>query len=108
MILFKSTAQKNREYSHWIDLTLNSHFEAVISEIYLTKIQVWSKSMFSGSTKRSKKVQRPQHRFVDQQKRGGGRAETKNAGVKKFSSFIWTLVVKTEKWRVNPKGEGEF
>ena len=26
--------------------------------------------------------------------RGGGRADLKNAGVKKFSSFIWTLVVK--------------
>ena len=26
-VLFKSTAQKVREYSHWIGLTLNHHFE---------------------------------------------------------------------------------
>ena len=55
---FKSTAQKGREYSHWIDLTLNSHFEAVISEIYRTKVRFLSKSTFLGSTKRSKKVQK--------------------------------------------------
>ena len=29
-------------------------------------------------------------------KRGGGRADLQNAGVKTFSSFIWTLVVKKE------------
>ena len=57
-MFFKSAAQKGREYSHWIDLTLNSHFEAVISEIYLTKIHCLSKSTFSGSTKRSNKVQK--------------------------------------------------
>ena len=58
MIFFKSTAQKGREYSHWIDLTLNSHFEAVISEIYRTKVRFLSKSTFFGSTKRFKKVQK--------------------------------------------------
>ena len=53
----KSTAQKGREYSHWIDLTLNSHVEAVISEIYRTKFRFLSKSTFLGSSKISKKVQ---------------------------------------------------
>ena len=57
-VFFKYTAQKSREYSHWIDLTLNSHFEAVISEIYRTKVRLLSKSTFLGSTKRSKKVQK--------------------------------------------------
>ena len=38
----------------------------------------------------------PKTDLLDKQKRGGGRADLKNAGVKKFSSFIWTLVVKTE------------
>ena len=47
---------------------------------------------------RSKKVQKdpasgPKTDLLGQHKREGGRAETKNAGVKKFSSFIWTLVV---------------
>ena len=37
--LFKSTAQKVQEQSHWIDLSLNSHFEAVSSEIYRTKVR---------------------------------------------------------------------
>ena len=57
---FKSTAQKGREYSRWIDLDLrlNSRFEAVISEIYRTKVRFWSKSTFLGSNKRSKKVQK--------------------------------------------------
>ncbi len=55
---FKSTAQKGREYSHWIDLTLNSHFEAVISEIYRTEVRFLSKSTFWGSKQRSKKVQK--------------------------------------------------
>ena len=45
---FKSTAQKGREYSHWIDLTLNSHVEAVVSEIYRTKVRFLSKSTFLG------------------------------------------------------------
>ena len=52
---FKSTAQKVREYSHWIDLTLNSHLEAVISEIYRTKIRCLSKSTLLGSTKKVQK-----------------------------------------------------
>ena len=55
---FKSTAQKGREYSHWIDLALNSHFEAVISEIDLTKIPFWSNLTFLGSKQRSKKVRK--------------------------------------------------
>ena len=31
----------------------------------------------------------------------------KNAGVKNLSSFIWTLVVKKRKWKVNPEGVGK-
>ena len=57
-VFFKSAAQKSREYSHWIDLKLNSHFEAVISEIYRTEIRFLLKSTFWGSTKRSKKVRK--------------------------------------------------
>ena len=116
MIFFKSTAQKGREYSHWIDLTLNSHFEAVISKIYLAKVRFLSKSTLWGSTKRSEKVQKgpaaQKPIFVGQNKKGGGRADLKNAGVQKFSSFIWTLVVKTEnggsilKGWVNSEGGG--
>ena len=71
--------------------------EAVISKIYLTEIRCWSKPTFSMSKKgrkRYKKVQRPQNQFCWSKKREGGRADLKNAGVKKFSSFIWTLVVK--------------
>ena len=51
----------------------------------------------------NKKVQKgtktsngPKTDLFGQNKRGGGRADLTNAGVKKFSSFIWTLVVKTE------------
>ena len=38
--VFKSTAQKGQEYSHRIGLTLTSHLETVISEIYRTKYDV--------------------------------------------------------------------
>ena len=57
MIFVKSTAQKGREYSHWIDLRLNSHFEAVIPESVRTKVRFMSKSTFFGQKrcpKRSK------------------------------------------------------
>ena len=57
--LFKSTAQKGREYSHWIDLTLNSHFEAVISEIYLTKIPCLLKPTLLGPNKIQKGLAAP-------------------------------------------------
>ena len=55
---FKSTAQKGREYSRWIDLTLNSHFEAVISEIYRTEVRCLSKSTFCLSTQIQKGTKR--------------------------------------------------
>ena len=46
--VFKSRAQKGREYSHWIDLTLGIHFEAVISESYRTKIRFMPRQTFVG------------------------------------------------------------
>ena len=46
--LFKSRAQKGREYSPWIDLTLRIHFEAVIPESYRTKVRFMSKQTFLG------------------------------------------------------------
>ena len=49
-----------------------------------------------GVQKGTKRSSGPKTDFVGQQKRGAGRLDTKNAGVKKFSSFVWTLVVKTE------------
>ena len=74
-VFFKSTAQKGREYSHWIDLTLNSHFEAVISEIYRTKVRFWSTLTFLRLNKRSKKVQKgpaaPKSIFLVKQKEDG-------------------------------------
>ena len=44
--IFKSRAQKGREYSHWIDLTLGIHFEVVIPESCRTKVRFISKSTF--------------------------------------------------------------
>jgi len=35
--LFKSTARKGREYSHWMDLTLTSHLDVANSEKYISK-----------------------------------------------------------------------
>ena len=55
---FKSTAQKGREYSHWIDLTLGIHFEAVIPETCRTNVRFTSKSTFVESKKVSRKVQK--------------------------------------------------
>ena len=55
-----------------------------------------------------KKVQWPQNRCVGSKERGGGRADLKHAGVKKFSSFIWTLVVKTENGKRKRDGVGKF
>ena len=51
-----SGTQKGREYSHWIDLTLGVHFEAVIPESYRTKVRFMSKPTFWGQKKVSKKV----------------------------------------------------
>ena len=65
-----------------------------------------------GVKHRSKKVQKgpaaPTPICLKKTKRGGGRAETKNAGVEKFSSFIWTLVVKTENGKRKRDGEGKL
>ena len=46
--------------------------------------------------KGTKRSSGPKKDLFGQTKTGRGRAETKHAGVKKFSSFIWTLVVKKE------------
>ena len=46
--------------------------------------------------KRTKRSSGPNTDLLGHQKRGGGRADLKNTGVKKLSSFIWTLVVKSE------------
>ena len=46
--------------------------------------------------KGTKRSSGPKTDLLGQTKRGGGRADLKNAGVKKFSSFIWTLVVKKQ------------
>ena len=62
----------------------------------MIKIDVFGvKTKVQKGTKRSSG---PKTDLFDQQKRGGGRAETKNAGGKKFSSFMWTLVAKNKKW----------
>ena len=50
----------------------------------------------------------PKTDLFGQKKRGGGRAETKNAGVKKLPSFIWTLVVKKENGKRKIDGVGKF
>ena len=49
---------------------------------------------FWGQTEGTKRSNGPKTDFLGQTKREVGRADLKNAGVKKFSSFIWTLVVK--------------
>ena len=83
----------------------NSHSEA--AKIYLTKIRLYSKPMCLGSNERSKKVQEgpsdPTSIFLVKQKSGRGRADLKYAGIKKFLSFMCTLVV--EKME---KGKGPY
>ena len=65
-----------------------------------------------GVNKSTKRSSGPNIDVLGQTKRGGGRAETKNAGVKKFSSVIWTLVAKHKhggqilKGWVNSEGGG--
>ena len=46
--------------------------------------------------KGTKRSRGPKTDLFDQKQRGRARAETKNAGVKKLSSFIWTLMVTKE------------
>ena len=58
--------------------------------------------------KGTKRSSGPKTDFVGQTKREGGRAETKNAGVQKLSSFIWTLVVKKENGKRNRDGVGKL
>ena len=89
--LLKSRAQKGREYSHWIDLTLNSHFGAVIPESYRTKVRCMSKSTFWGKKrcqKRSRGPAAPKPICWVKTKRGARRLGMKISGVKKSSSFI--------------------
>ena len=61
--------------------------------------RLWGQKKVQKGTKRSSG---PKTDLLGQNKREGGRAETKNAGVKKFSSFIWTLVVKKENGPIGP------
>ena len=51
----------------------------------------------------TKRSSGPKTDFVGQQQTGRGRYEAETAGVKKFSSFIWTLMVKHKKME---KGKG--
>ena len=75
----------------------------------MVKINVfWVKKKVPKGAKRYKKAQRPQNRLVGSTKKRRGRADLKNAGVKKFSSFIWTLVVKKEKGKRKRDGVGKF
>ena len=50
----------------------------------------------------------PNVNLLGKNKRGAGRADLKNGGVKKFSSFIWTLVVKKENGKRKRDGVGKF
>ena len=60
----------------------------------LVKIDVFDgKQKSKNGTKRSRG---PTTDFLDQKQTGGARAETKSAGVKTFSSFIWTFMVTEE------------
>ena len=54
--------------------------------------------------KGTKRSNSPKTDFVGQTNREGGRADLKNAGVKTFSSFIWTLVVSNKM----EKGKGPY
>ena len=49
------------------------------------------------STKRSSG---PKIDLLGQTKRGACRLDMKNGGVKKSSSFVWTLVVEQNKWKM--------
>ena len=65
---FKSTAQKGREYSHWIDLMLIVILRRSFPTSIARKSDVCQNRRFWGQQKgpkRYKKVQRPQNRFVD-------------------------------------------
>ena len=85
--------------------------KAVISKIYLTKVSFFQKSTFLGVKKKVRKGTNrsigPNTGFLGQNKREGGRAETENAGVKKFSSFIWTFVVNKEHGKRKRDGVGK-
>ena len=54
-----------------------------------------------------KRFSGPNTDFAGQTKRGGGRADLKNAGVKKFIFYMDPRGEK-RKWRINPQGVGEF
>ena len=106
ILFFKSRAQMGREKSRWIDLTLNSHFEAVIPESCRTKVRFMPKSTLLGQQKGVKKDTKrssgPNTDLFGQTKRGAGRLDMKIGGVNNSSSFIWTLVVKKENEKRKP------
>ena len=64
--------------------------------------------MFFGSNKKVQKGPSAPKPILWVKKKGGGRADLKNAGVKKFSSFIWTLGKKklekeTRTWKMEKR-----
>ena len=58
--------------------------------------------------KGTKRSSGPKTNFFGKNKRGGGRADLQHAGVKTFSSFIWTLVVKQKNGKRKRDGVGKF
>ena len=58
--------------------------------------------------KGTKRSSGPKTDLLGQKKERRGRAETQNAGVKKLSSFTWTLVVTKENGGQILKGVGKF
>ena len=55
-----------------------------------------------------KRSRAPNTDLFDKKQTGRGRSEAKHAGVKKFSSFIWTLMVKKEHGKRERDGVGKF
>ena len=90
-----------REYFHWVDLRLIKPMEVVIEKLYLAKNCFFIKmdvfDVNKNLNKGSKRSRAPKTDLVDQKQTGRGRSEAKNAGVKRFSSFIWTFMVTKEK-----------
>ena len=68
MIFVKSSIKVGQECSHWIDLRLVSHMEAVISKIYLTKVHFLLKLTFFWSNKGPKRSNGPKAYFAEEAK----------------------------------------
>ena len=107
IMFFQIYCSKGREYSHWIDLTLNSHFKAFMPESCRTKVRCMSTQTFRkilNVGERSIKVQWPQHRLLGSTRHERDDLTSRRGREGRNSRLLSPLMVNKEngKWNRDP------